>query len=68
MNDHAHTERQALIASTAPATEAELRLNQELAFHKARADRMEVAIREILMIFPNINLRMRRILERSLTR
>lgn len=53
MNDHAQSERQALIASTAPATAVELRLNEQLAFERARADRMETAIREVLMTFPN---------------
>lgn len=53
MNDHAQSEREALIASTQPATEPELRLNQELAFERARADRLETVVREVLMTFPN---------------
>lgn len=53
MNDHATAERQALIASTAPATEVELRLNEQLAFEKARADQLETAVREVLMAFPS---------------
>lgn len=67
MNDHAPQERQALIASATPATDVELRLNEQLAFEKARADRMETAIREVLLsaFVPGWA---RRILERSLTR
>lgn len=53
MNDHASQERQALIASAQPATDTELRLNEQLAFERAKADRMETAIREVLMTFPN---------------
>lgn len=68
MNDHATAERQAIIASTAPATEVELRLNEQLAFERARADRMETAIREVLLMCPGMSRRAQQILGGSLTR
>lgn len=67
MNDHASQERQVLIASAQPATEVELRLNEQLAFEKARVERIAWAVREVLTKFPrSMPVLARRILEHSL--